>query len=119
MNSFKPIATIFFTSFSLIAITTPVFANKLITDPPLDRHHSSLLAQANLLEGLKRDISDWRFVSKRNTSLSRTDSQKPKDRFQGIQIDPDVNLRFQKSNKTWDSNGDKDDDAVILDLYQQ
>lgn len=120
MNSFKPIATIFCISFSLIAITTPAFATKIITASSIDRHHSPLLAQASLLEGLKRkDISDWRFASSRSTSLSRKDSQESNDRFQGIQIDSDVNLRLQKSNKIWDSNGDDEDDALMLDLYQE
>jgi hypothetical protein len=120
MNSFTPIVTIFCTSFSLIVITTPAFASKIVDTSTLDRHHSLLLTQANLLEGLKqKDVSDWKFVSNRNTSLSRENSQQSSDRWKGIQIDPDVNLRLQKSDKIWDSNGDDEDDAVILDLYQK
>jgi hypothetical protein len=95
------------------AQTTKVFSNN-----ELDRQ---LIAQAVLLEGLDRkDISDWRFPPNKKRSLSRKDNpQELSDRPQSIRIDSDVNLRLQKSRKIWDSNGDDEDDAVVLDLYQE
>jgi hypothetical protein len=117
MNLYKQIFTGFFVTCSLLAIALPSRA----TVSSLNSFDRQLLAQANELEGLKKkDISDWRFNSNQRTTLPREEKEeRSQQQLEGIQIDSNVNLRLERNDKTWESNGDDEDDAVMLDLYRQ
>jgi hypothetical protein len=116
MNLCKRILTGFCVSYSLLAIAIPARADRIQTnsDP-------QLLTQASELEGLKKkDISDWRFNSDRINTLPRQQEEKKSpSQPQGLRIDSDVNLRFERNEKTWESDGDDKDDALVFDLYRE
>ncbi|MGL5873136.1 MAG: hypothetical protein ACRC2R_12360 [Xenococcaceae cyanobacterium] len=116
MNLCKRFLPGFCVSCSLLAIAIPARADRVQTY--LD---TQLLSQASELEGLEqKDISDWGFTSDRRNVLPREeDEKKSPSQPQGLRIDSDVNLRFERNEKTWESDGDKKDDALVFDLYRE
>ncbi len=116
MNLCNKFLTGFCVSCNLLAIALPARADRVQTNSD-----TQLLAQASELEGLKKkDISDWGFTYDRRNTLPREENKKKSpSQSQGLRIDSNVNFRFERNEKTWESDGDDKDDALVFDLYRE